>query len=114
MLAGMAVTLADPSGHEGAVAVHSVVNDASRSATARRNAVWAAVRIAGPKARDVLQKLTDADVSATAFRFLDRSAGLLLSAETPSDRLGFLRSAGTGVGIPGGDKGANVGWLLEK
>lgn len=77
------------------------VGDAEGAARAHRQGVQsltASGELASAQGRHV-QLLARTGNHAAAFRFLDRSAGLLLSAETPSDRLGFLRSAGTGVSV---------------
>lgn len=77
------------------------VGDAEGAARAHRlgvQSLTASGELASAQGRHV-QLLARSGNHAAAFRFLDRSAGLLLSAETPSDRLGFLRSAGTGVSV---------------
>lgn len=77
------------------------VGDAEGAARAHRlgvQSLTASGELASAQGRHV-QLLARSGNHAAAFRFLDRSAGLLLTAETPSDRLGFLRSAGTGVSV---------------
>jgi dimethylglycine dehydrogenase len=50
--------------------------------------------IAGPKARDVLQKLTDADVSATSFKFLDHRSMDLANLPVMINRVTYTGDLG--------------------
>ncbi|MBI2825496.1 MAG: HEAT repeat domain-containing protein [Planctomycetia bacterium] len=92
-------------GHDGAVAVHAVVNDAARGVTARQNAVWAAVRIAGPKARTAIrQALKDADpgvrqaAAYCAGSLRDPMAQETLRAMVVTDEPQVRREAATALG----------------
>lgn len=103
------------SAEEGAAACHSEpadrlsqlqlayleVGDADGAARAHRQGVRgleSSGELAGAQGRHV-QMLARSGNHAAAHRFLEKSAALLLSAETPSDRLSFLTAAGTGVSV---------------
>jgi len=51
---------------------------------------YAAMNLAGPRARDVLARLTDLDVSADGLRYLDAREGLVAGVPTVLLRIGFV------------------------
>jgi sarcosine oxidase subunit alpha len=77
------------------------------------NAVWgyraeilnvtgalAAVNLAGPRAREVLQRLTEADVSAEAFRYLDARELEVAGVPCLALRIGFVGELGYELHFP--------------
>ena len=77
------------------------VGDAEGAARAHRHGLQSlptSGELAGAQGRHV-QLLARSGNHSAAWRFLDRSAGLLTKAETPADRLSFLLHAGTGVSV---------------
>ena len=77
------------------------------------NAVWgydaeivnvtgalAAVNLAGPQARDALQRLTEADVSAEAFKYLDAHEIEVAGVPTLALRIGFVGELGYELHFP--------------
>jgi sarcosine oxidase subunit alpha len=77
------------------------------------NAVWghraeivnvtgalAAVNLAGPRAREVLQRLTEEDVSAEAFRYLDAKELEVASVPCLALRIGFVGELGYELHFP--------------
>jgi sarcosine oxidase, subunit alpha len=77
------------------------------------NAVWgyeaeivnvtgalAAVNLAGPRARDVLERLTEADVSAEAFRYLDAKEIDVAGVPCLTLRIGFVGELGYELHFP--------------
>ncbi len=77
------------------------------------NAVWgydaeivnvtgaiAAVNLAGPQSRDALQRLTEADVSAEAFRYLDAQEIEVAGIPTLALRIGFVGELGYELHFP--------------
>ncbi len=51
---------------------------------------FAAINLAGPRARDVLSRLTDLDVSPDGLRYLDAREGLVADVQTVILRIGFV------------------------
>ncbi len=51
---------------------------------------FAAINLAGPRARDVLARLTDLDVSPDGLRYLDAREGLVADVQTVILRIGFV------------------------
>ncbi|TXR53170.1 2Fe-2S iron-sulfur cluster-binding protein [Reinekea thalattae] len=68
---------------------------------------YAAVNVAGPKAREVLAKLTDIDISAEGFPYLAYREGQLLGVEARFMRVGFVGELGYEIHLP-----ANYGQAL--
>jgi len=77
------------------------------------NAVWgyeaeivnvtgaiAAVNLAGPRSRDALQRLTEADVSAEAFKYLDAQEIEVAGIPTLALRIGFVGELGYELHFP--------------
>jgi len=77
------------------------------------NAVWgyeaeivnvtgalAALNLAGPQARDALQRLTEADVSADAFKYLDAQEIEVAGVPTLALRIGFVGELGYELHFP--------------
>jgi sarcosine oxidase subunit alpha len=77
------------------------------------NAVWrldvevtdltgalAAVNIAGPQARELLSRLTDLDLSAEAFTYLDAKRGLVAGVPCLLLRIGFVGELGYEIHFP--------------
>jgi sarcosine oxidase, subunit alpha len=77
------------------------------------NAVWqldveivdatgalAAVNVAGPRARDLLARLTDLDVSADAFTYLDAKQAPVAGAPALLLRIGFVGELGYEIHVP--------------
>ncbi len=77
------------------------------------NAVWgydaeivnvtgalAAVNLAGPRSRDALQRLTEADLSAEAFRYLDAHEIEVAGVATLALRIGFVGELGYELHFP--------------
>jgi sarcosine oxidase subunit alpha len=77
------------------------------------NAVWgydaqivnvtgaiAAVNLAGPQSRDALQRLTEEDVSAEAFRYLDAQEIEVVGVPTLALRIGFVGELGYELHFP--------------
>ena len=77
------------------------------------NAVWgyeaeivnvtgaiAAVNLAGPQSRDALQRLTEADVSAEAFKYLDAQEIEVAGVPTLALRIGFVGELGYELHFP--------------
>jgi len=77
------------------------------------NAVWgyeaeivnvtgaiAAVNLAGPQSRDALQRLTEADVSAEAFKYLDAQEIDIAGVPTLALRIGFVGELGYELHFP--------------
>ena len=77
------------------------------------NAVWrldveivdatgalAAVNVAGPRARDLLGRLTDLDVSADAFTYLDARQALVAGVPALLLRIGFVGELGYEIHVP--------------
>ncbi len=77
------------------------------------NAVWgyeaeivnvtgalAAVNLAGPRSRDALQRLTEADLSAEAFRYLDAHEIDVAGVATLALRIGFVGELGYELHFP--------------
>ncbi len=77
------------------------------------NAVWhldvavsnvtgalAAVNLAGPRARDVMARLTDLDVSSEAFKYLDARRGRVAGVPALVLRIGFVGELGYEIHFP--------------
>jgi sarcosine oxidase subunit alpha len=61
---------------------------------------WAAMNLAGPRARDVLAGLTDVDVSAEAFPYLAAREGTVAGARARLLRVGFVGELGYEIHVP--------------
>ncbi|MDA1014223.1 MAG: 2Fe-2S iron-sulfur cluster-binding protein [Planctomycetota bacterium] len=60
----------------------------------------AAMNLAGPKSRDVLQKLTDVDLAPTAFPYLSVRAGKVADVRATMMRVGFVGELGFEIHVP--------------
>ena len=61
---------------------------------------FAAVNVAGPRARDTLQKLTDVDLSKDKFRYMRSARGQVAGVPTPSPSRRVRRGGGLGASLP--------------
>jgi sarcosine oxidase subunit alpha len=61
---------------------------------------FAAINVAGPKARDTLSKLTDIDLSPTAFRYMRSARGMVAGVPTILLRIGFVGETGWELHFP--------------
>ena len=61
---------------------------------------FAAINVAGPRARDTLTKLTDVDLSPDAFRYMRSARGDVAGVPTIFLRIGFVGEAGWEVHFP--------------
>ncbi len=61
---------------------------------------WAAINVAGPLARELLQPLTDIDLSRAAFPFPEVREGRVLDGPARLMRVGFVGEAGYEVHVP--------------
>lgn len=61
---------------------------------------YAAVNVAGPKARDVLKKLTDIDVSQRVFKYMDCAQGEVAGVPALLMRIGFVGETGWEIHFP--------------
>ena len=61
---------------------------------------FAAINVAGPKARDTLSKLTDIDLSASAFRYMRSAAGEVAGVSSILLRIGFVGETGWEIHFP--------------
>ena len=61
---------------------------------------FAAVNVAGPRARDTLQKLTDVDLSKDKFRYMRSARGQVAGVPTLLLRVGFVGEAGWELHFP--------------
>ena len=60
----------------------------------------AAINVAGPKARDVLGRLTDIDLSTSAFRYMGNAQGTVAGVPTLLMRIGFVGEMGWEMHFP--------------
>jgi sarcosine oxidase, subunit alpha len=60
----------------------------------------AAVNVAGPRAREIMSRLTDLDVSGSAFPYLDGQRGRVASAPSLILRIGFVGELGYEIHFP--------------
>ncbi len=63
---------------------------------------FAAVNLAGPKARDVLRKLTALDVSSRAFKYMDCARAEVAGVSALLLRIGFVGETGWEIHFPAG------------
>jgi sarcosine oxidase subunit alpha len=68
---------------------------------------YAAMNLAGPRARDVLAGLTDVDVSADGLRYLDAREGLVAGVPCLLLRIGFVGELAYEIHVPA-DRAAHV------
>ncbi len=68
---------------------------------------FAAMNLAGPRAREVLTGLTDVDVSAEGLRYLDAREGLVAGVQTTILRIGFVGELAYELHVPA-DQAAHV------
>jgi sarcosine oxidase subunit alpha len=68
---------------------------------------YAAVNLAGPRARDILVRLTDVDVSREAFPYLTAREGTVAGVPAIVLRLGFVGEVGFEIHVPA-DHGAHL------
>ncbi len=61
---------------------------------------YAAVNLAGPRARDVLRKLTELDVSTTGFRYMKCAQGEVAGVPSILLRIGFVGETGWEIHYP--------------
>ena len=61
---------------------------------------FAAINVAGPKARDTLSKLTDIDLSPAAFRYMRSARGMVAGIPTIFLRIGFVGETGWELHFP--------------
>ena len=61
---------------------------------------FAAMNVAGPKARDVLSKLTDIDLTSSAFRYMRNAQGMVAGVLTIMMRIGFVGETGWEMHFP--------------
>lgn len=61
---------------------------------------FAAINVAGPRARDTLSKLTDIDLSPTAFRYMRSAQGAVAGVPTILLRIGFVGETGWELHFP--------------
>ncbi len=61
---------------------------------------FAAMNLAGPRAREVLARLTDVDVSAEGLRYLDAREGLVAGVPTTILRIGFVGELAYELHVP--------------
>ena len=61
---------------------------------------FAAVNVAGPKARQVLQKVTQLDVSSESFRYMDCAEGEVAGIPARLLRIGFVGETGWEIHVP--------------
>ena len=61
---------------------------------------FGAINVAGPRARDVLSKLTDVDLSPGAFRYMRSAQGAVASVPTLFLRIGFVGETGWELHFP--------------
>ena len=61
---------------------------------------FAAVNLAGPKARDVLGKLTDVDISSDAFKYMRFEQGEVAGIPSRLLRIGFVGETGWEIHVP--------------
>ena len=61
---------------------------------------WAAVNVAGPRARELLQELTDIDLSAAAFPFPEVREGRVLGVAARVMRVGFVGESAFEIHLP--------------
>ena len=62
---------------------------------------FAAINVAGPKARETLSKLTDIDLSTDGFRYMRSKEGLVAGVPSILLRIGFVGETGWEVHFPG-------------
>ena len=60
----------------------------------------AAINVAGPRARETLSKLTDIDLSSTAFRYMRSSRGTVAGVTAILLRIGFVGETGWEIHFP--------------
>ena len=60
----------------------------------------AAISVAGPKSREVLQQITDIDLSAAAFDYLGVREGMIAGAPATILRVGFVGELGFEIHVP--------------
>ena len=63
-------------------------------------AAYAAINVAGPKARDTLNKLTDLDLSPTAHRYMRSARGMVAGVPAILLKIGFVGESGWEVHFP--------------
>ena len=61
---------------------------------------FAAINVAGPRSRDTLSKLTDIDLSPTAFRYMRSARGAVAGVDTILLRIGFVGESGWELHFP--------------
>ena len=61
---------------------------------------YAAVNVAGPRAREALTKLTDIDLSPSTFRYMRSAQGLVAGVPTILLRVGYVGEAGWELHVP--------------
>ena len=61
---------------------------------------FAAINVAGPKARETLQKLTEVDLSPEAFRYMRAAQGTVAGVDTRLVRIGFVGETGWELHFP--------------
>ena len=61
---------------------------------------YAAVNVAGPRARDTLTKLTDVDLSAQSFRYMRSAQGAVAGVPAILLRIGFVGETGWEIHVP--------------
>ena len=61
---------------------------------------YAAVNVAGPKARETLIKLTDIDLAPSAFRYMRSAQGLVAGVPTILLRIGYVGETGWELHVP--------------
>ena len=61
---------------------------------------YAAINVAGPRARDTLSKLTDVDLSPGAFRYMSSAEGMVAGVPVVFLRIGFVGESGWELHFP--------------
>jgi sarcosine oxidase subunit alpha len=61
---------------------------------------FAAINVAGPRARDTLRKLTDIDLTPGAFRYMRSAQGIVAGVPTIMLRIGFVGESGWELHFP--------------
>lgn len=61
---------------------------------------FAAINVAGPRARDTLSKLTDVDISTEGFKYMRSASGMVAGVPSLLLRVGFVGEAGWEIHCP--------------